>query len=228
MRESICFNSFVSFVNTLRKFLYGWAGSKSVLTEEFPERRSLWRDSGKPKQAERKKICAKSTRTQLTTGEIPSMNLSFDEGYPLVLVERENSLAKNLLAISQLERSFSFSVFLAKELKVSQVAAETKVWNEEKLAKFRKSVAKVSLIWCLSELSEPKVPRTFSGLWKASRNISETQDLEIQFLGEFSTKRKARGNFVPRSQVFSNAWKLCYAVIRILHCDASLKDLVVA
>lgn len=63
---------------------------------------------------------------------------------------------------------------------------------------------------------------------KIVRKIDEQNERKFSFLCEFSTIRKAREMFLLVKS-FSNPWKLCYAVIRIiLQRKASPKVFIVA
>lgn len=92
---------------------------------ERSSRDVIWENQNKQREG---KFAHNRTRTQMKAGEI-SLNESFilRNLFDCVDSTGKFSLAKNLLFTSRLERSFSFSFFLAKGLKVSRVTAEFKL-----------------------------------------------------------------------------------------------------
>lgn len=181
---------------------------------------SLWRDSGKPKQAESGWKCAGvETHTTISRWNFPQWIFLWAQQVASVSVQLGKRSREYSAHESRLEIGFSFSVFLAIGQKVFQVAAEIKIENEKKVRKSGQSVAKVSRNWCESE---PKVPEFLWSVEKCEEKSLIDANWNFHFLCEFSTRKKLTKIAAFSASVFQFV-ETCYAVISTAACDEKRK-----
>lgn len=187
------------------------SGRKSVLTANIPESKRLWRDSGKSKQSESGDSCAKSANEHSWARWIfPQWDFRATEAFRWCSWDGKTLSRKFFSCRRDWKEVFHFQFSSRKDWKFPK-------WLRTLRHKMGRNWCDSDNRWRKRREFDVRVNRKcrerFLISGKSVRKIDESKYL---FCYEFSTRRKAHGNrFWQR--MTSNPWKLCCALIRILH-----------